>query len=312
MVNRHRTADDLDGKYRAGAVSIGNFDGVHRGHAVLVSRLCQMATSLGGPAVAVTFDPAPAAILRPGGVPPQLTTIERRTQLLKLCGVDQVVVCKTDRELLSQTPEEFFSRLVIGELAALGMVEGPNFYFGRNRAGNTQLLGKLCQEHGIELEIVEPQSDSSSIISSTRVRELLVDGHVDEANGLLTAPYRLKGTVVRGAARGREIGFPTANLANVLTLVPGHGVYACRVLRDDGQSIAAATHIGPNPTFGDDGVKIEVHLLDFERDLYGTEMEVDFIACVRGVVKFDSRSDLIQQLQRDIAVIRARLSQEHR
>ena len=310
MVNRHRTADDLDEQFRAGAVSIGNFDGVHRGHAVLVSRLCQMAASLGGPAVAVTFDPAPAAILRPGCVPPQLTTIERRTQLLKQCGVDRVVVCKTDRDLLNQTPEEFFLRLVISELAALGMVEGPNFYFGRNRAGDTQLLGKLCEERGIELEIVEPQADSASIISSTRVRELLVYGNVDDANRLLTAPYRLKGTVVHGAARGREIGFPTANLSNVATLVPGPGVYGCRVLLGDGQSIAAATHIGPNPTFGDDGVKIEVHLLDFERDLYGADLEVDFIARVRGVVKFDSRSDLIQQLQRDIAVIRARVSQE--
>jgi len=269
-----------------------------------------MATSLGGPAVAVTFDPSPAAILRPGGIPPQLTTIERRTQLLKQCGVDQVMVCKTDRNLLNQTPEEFFARLVIGELAALGMVEGPNFFFGRNRAGDTTLLSKLCMERGIELEVVEPQSDSASIISSTRVRELLVDGNVDEANRLLTAPYRLKGTVVHGAARGRWIGFPTANLSNVATLVPGPGVYGCRVLLGDGQSIAAATHIGPNPTFGDDGVKIEVHLLDFERDLYGAELEVDFIARVRGVIKFDSSADLIQQLKRDIAEIRTRLSSE--
>ena len=310
MVNRHRTADDLGGQFRAGAVSIGNFDGVHRGHAALVSRLCQMANSLGGPAVAVTFDPAPAAILRPGGVPPQLTTIERRTQLLQQCGVDQVVVCKTDRELLSQTPEEFFSRLVIGDLAALGMVEGPNFFFGRNRAGDTQLLGKLCEASGINLEIVEPQSDAATIISSTRVRELLVAGCIDDANHLLTAPYRLKGTVVRGAARGREIGFPTANLADVATLVPGPGVYACQALLGNGQSFAAATHIGPNPTFGDDGVKIEVHLLDFERDLYGSDLDVDFVARVRGVVKFDSTTDLIHQLHRDIAVIRTRLSQK--
>jgi riboflavin kinase/FMN adenylyltransferase len=308
MVNPHRTADDLKGQFRAGAVTIGNFDGVHRGHAELISRLRRMADRLGGPAVAVTFDPAPAAILRPGGVPPQLTTIDRRTELLKQCGVDHVFVCKTDQDLLGQTPEEFFSRLVVTELAALGMVEGPNFFFGRNRAGDTQLLGMLCQDRGIELEIVAPQSESSLLISSTRVRELLVAGSIGEANRLLTSPYRIRGTVVQGASRGREIGFPTANLSDVATLVPGLGVYACRVLLDDSQVLAAAVHIGPNPTFGEASVKIEVHLLDFEGDLYGTELEVDFIARVRGIVRFDSSTDLIDQLRRDVAGIRNRLS----
>ncbi len=309
MVNPHRTVDNLDGQACGGAISIGNFDGVHRGHAVLAARLRLMADALRGPAVAVTFDPAPVVILRPAGVPPQLTTIARRTELLQRCGVDHVVVCRTNQELLNQTAERFFAALVVKELAAKGMVEGPNFYFGRGRQGDQALLRKLCDEQRMELEIVEPQHDESqadgaAIISSTRVRELLSAGQVDDANRLLTAAYQLSGQVVRGAARGREIGFPTANLDEVATLVPGAGVYACRVHFDAGHSLKAATHIGPNPTFDEAAAKVEVHLLDFSGDLYGKVLTVDFISRVRDVERFDSTADLTKQLKQDVQVIR--------
>ncbi|MGV3486062.1 MAG: riboflavin biosynthesis protein RibF, partial [Planctomycetaceae bacterium] len=265
-----------------------------------------MAQEVGGPAVVVTFDPPPAAILRPQSVPPQLTTIDRRTALLKQCGVDHVFVCKTDRELLNQSAEEFFSRLVVDELDARGVVEGPNFYFGRNRSGDIQRLRELCQTRGVALAIVDPQSEQSTIISSTRVRQLLREGEVEAANRLLTQPYQIAGRVVRGAARGREIGFPTANLADIKTLVPGEGVYACRA-RIGEKTMAAATHVGPNPTFAEKANKIEVHLLDFHDDVYDETVEVEFIARVRGVLRFASSSDLSQQLERDIRQVRDRL-----
>lgn len=307
MVNRHRTVENLDGLCTGGAISIGNFDGVHRGHQMLLQRLRAMADLLDGPAVVVTFDPSPAAILRPGGVPPQLTTIERRTRLLRECGVDDVVVCKTNRELLNQTPDDFFSHLVVDQLKAKGVVEGPNFYFGRNRSGDVFRLRQLCQSHGIAVEIVEPQSDRTSILSSTRVRELLTEGNVEAANELLTEPYQIAGIVVRGSARGREIGFPTANLSEITTLLPGAGVYACRVRVDAHRVLDAAAHIGPNPTFAEARHKVEVHLLDFSADLYGNLLEVDFIARVRGVIRFPSTAALMSQLEQDVQEIRTRL-----
>jgi riboflavin kinase / FMN adenylyltransferase len=307
MLKRRRIVDCVDDRFIGGAISIGNFDGVHRGHAELISRLKSMADRIGGPAVAVTFDPSPAAILRPDGVPPQLTTLARRTELLLRSGADEVVVCKTDRELLNQTAEEFFQNLVVEELAARGVVEGPNFYFGKNRLGNTQLLRQLCTANGIAIEIAPPLSDAESLISSTRVRELLTIGDVAEANRLLTAPYTITGKIVGGAARGRQMGFPTANLDGVKTLVPGAGVYACRA-SFEGKVIAdAAMNIGPNPTFGESVSKIEVHLLDFEGDLYGCELEVELHSRIRGVVCFNSAKELTDQLAKDIASIRHQL-----
>jgi riboflavin kinase/FMN adenylyltransferase len=308
MAKLHRTVDKFDGSARGGAISIGNFDGVHRGHALLAARLCAMAERLGGPSVAITFDPAPAVILRPEGVPAQLTTIERRTELLGRCGIDHVVICKTDRELLNQTAEQFFSQLVIEKLCAKGMIEGPNFYFGRNRQGDTKRLRELCEANSIRLEIVAPQTDTDSLISSTRVRELLTVGNVEAANRLLTAEYQVEGEVIEGASRGRKLGFPTANLANVKTLVPGAGVYACRVWLDSKRSLPAATHIGPNPTFAEERSKLEVHLIDYAGDLYGETFKVDFVSRVRGVMKFESPATLTEQLARDIAEIRTRLA----
>lgn len=307
MMNRRRIVDLVDDRCMRGAISIGNFDGVHQGHAALISRLKVMADQIGGPAVAVTFDPSPAAILRPDVVPPQLTTIARRVELLRSCGADRVVVCKTDQALLNQTAEAFFQNLVMKELAARGVVEGPNFYFGKRRAGDTQLLRQLCHDNGIAIEIVSPQSDGESLISSTRVRELLAAGNVAEANRLLTSPYAIRGEIIRGSARGRQIGFPTANLDNVKTLVPGAGVYACRVWRDGDFLADAAANIGPNPTFGENASKIEVHLLDFEGDLYGCDLEVEFHSRIRGVVCFDSAKALTDQLALDIGKIRLQL-----
>jgi riboflavin kinase/FMN adenylyltransferase len=303
MAIRPLTADSHDSAFQGGAISIGNFDGVHRGHATLFARLRAMADRFGGPAVAVTFDPSPAAILRPDVAPVPLTTITRRSTLIRQCGIDQVFVCKTDRGLLSQSPEQFFSQLVVERLAARGMVEGPNFFFGRNRAGDTRLLDQLCRGRGIALEIVSPHADATGLVSSTRIRELLSQGDVDQANQLLTQPYRIEGNVIRGAARGREIGFPTANLGDVITLVPGAGVYACRAYLASGEVVPAATHIGANPTFDEHVTKVEVHLIDYTGDLYGQSLEVEFISRVRGVMRFDSAPDLVAKLKDDVAAI---------
>lgn len=286
---------------RGGAVSVGNFDGVHKGHAQLIEQLADMARRLEGPAVAITFDPHPAAFLRSANIPERLTTIRRRGELLNACGADYVVVCRPSQEWLSQTAREFFKTILLGRAGARGIVEGPNFFFGRNREGDTAKLTEYCDQYGIELSIVRPASSEGAMISSTEVRRLLLAGDIAAANRLLTAPYRISGKVVHGDGRGKAIGFPTANLDEIQTLIPAPGVYASLAVID-GRHWPSATHIGPNPTFGpDQQQKVEIHVIDFDADLYGREIEVDLKARIRDIVRFPSVEDLVQQLKYDIA-----------
>ncbi len=298
------TAAAPDPRLQGGAISIGNFDGVHRGHARLLERLCELAAELGGPAVAVTFDPPPAALLRPGAQPPSLTTLERREELLRGCGVDGVVVIETTRQLLGQAPEAFFQSVVVDALGARGIVEGPNFFFGRDRAGNPHLLERLCDESGLICRIVRPTTIQGLMISSTRVREAIASGDVAAAAGMLTRPYRITGLVSTGAGRGRGLGFPTANLTDIRTLIPGPGVYACQAWVG-GRALVAACHIGPNPTFADSHNKVEVHVLDFAEDLYDRRIGVDFVKRIRSVRTFDSGTSLRLQVEEDLCSVRA-------
>jgi riboflavin kinase/FMN adenylyltransferase len=222
-------------------------------------------------------------------------------------GVDALVVCDTTKEFLNLTAKEFFELLIVGQLDAEAMVEGPNFFFGRDRGGDVQVLSNLCDRHGVELHIVEPTVVCSEMISSTRIRGLIDQGAVAEATGLLGTAYRIRGLVVKGVGRGRGIGFPTANLAEIDVLIPSPGVYAGVVTVGEKQH-AAAIHIGPNPTFDNDQtVKVEVHLIDYDGDLYDQRLMVDFVARVRDIARFDSPGDLIAQLERDIESVRTLL-----
>ncbi len=285
---------------RSGAIAIGNFDGVHWGHARIVERLLAKARAVEGPAVVFTFDPHPVRLLRPAEAPPPLTWTDRKAELLAALGVDAVVAYPTDEALLQLDAQEFFDRIVRGELDARAMVEGPNFYFGRGRGGTIEVLHRLAAAAGIQLEIVDPLVIDGEIVSSSRVRQLLVAGKVGEARQLLTRPYRLRGMVTHGAARGGRIGFPTANLAAIDTLLPGLGVYAGRAWHK-GRSWPAAINVGPNPTFGEQALKLEVHLIDFAGALYGEPLEVDFLARLRDIQPFAGVEALKEQLRRDVA-----------
>lgn len=287
-----------------GYASIGNFDGVHRGHQAMLNVLISRARSDEVPAVAVTFDPHPIALLKAEATPPALTTIEYRAELLGRYGVDVTLVLPTDRSLLSLTAEEFFETIVLGRLQACGLVEGPNFFFGRNRAGNVTVLRSLCASHGLSFDVAPPATVDEQLVSSSVIRSLLEIGDVAHAVRLLGHPYRLSGSVVVGAQRGRTLGFPTANLSGITTLVPANGVYAGIATVDHARH-PAAIHIGPNPTFGESARKVEVHLLDFQGDLYGKVLHVDFLDRVRDVRQFGSAEELQGQLQQDIQAARA-------
>lgn len=288
---------------RGGVLTIGNFDGVHRGHQALVRQARSLAERHAVPAVAVTFDPHPLQLLRPDAFQPMLTTLDHRAALLQEHGADHVVVIRTSTDFLALTDREFFDRIVLDELQARGLVEGRNFCFGRDRAGTAATLEKYGAAAGIEVVLVDAVQQGDAPVSSSRVRTALLAGEVAAAAHLLGRPYRIEGTVAAGQERGRLLGFPTANLHQIPTLVPGDGVFA-GLVHFQGRPWTAAMNIGPNPTFAEHGRKVEVHLLDFTGNLYGQRLVVDFLARIRPTRPFASVDDLVAQIKRDVDEVR--------
>ena len=286
---------------RGGALTIGNFDGVHRGHAALLAELLRQAKACAGPAVVLTFDPHPLALLRPDQSVPLLTTPTERADLLQRLGADEVLTLLTTPDLLHLRAAEFFEQVIRHRLDARALVEGPNFAFGRNREGDLALLRQLCGEARLSLAVVPPVVVEGVEVSSSRIRNELAGGAVRQAALLLDRPYRIAGVVVTGERRGATIGFPTANLEGVATVIPADGVYAVRAIDQAGQVWSAAANIGVNPTFGESERKIEVHLIGFEGNLYGQRLAVDFLDRLRNTRRFAGKQELIEQLRQDVA-----------
>ncbi len=299
----YRHLDDLPQCFRGGVVSIGNFDGVHWGHARIVARLLEMARRQGVPAVILTFDPHPARLLRPEQAPTPLSWTDRKARVLYELGVAAVVAYPTDAALLGLTASQFFDRIVLGQLRARGMVEGQNFFFGHDRGGNISVLGEFCRLAGIPLEVVEPVQIDGQVVSSSRVRTLISAGAVAEAARLLTRPYRIRGTVIHGQGRGNKLGFPTANVGEIDTLLPGEGIYAGQAWID-GKPYPTAMSLGGNPTFNESEKKVEAFLLDYHGDLYGRPIEIDFLARLRDIKRFDSAGQLVDQMALDVEATR--------
>jgi riboflavin kinase / FMN adenylyltransferase len=298
-----RHLEALPAEARGGAVAIGNFDGVHLGHVAIVRRLIERAEAVGGPAIVFTFDPHPVRLLRPEQCPPPLTWTERKAELLKAQGVDWIVAYPTDEALLQLSAESFFNRIVRDTLSARALVEGPNFYFGHNREGTIERLGELTTAAGISLDIVPPVEIGGAIVSSSRVRDLIRGGDMQQADRLLSSPYRIRGMITHGAGRGAKIGFPTANLGAIDTLLPAVGVYAGRAWVADA-SWPAAINLGHSPTFGDTTSRVEVHIVGLDEPLYGQPLEVDFLARLRDIRPFDSPAALVEQLKSDVEQVK--------
>lgn len=284
---------------RGGAVAVGNFDGVHLGHAALLAELRRRADALGGPAIGLTFDPRPLELLRPEVVLAPLATLADRALWMQQAGAHHVLVLHTTRELLSLSAEEFFDRILREQLGARALVEGGNFRFGRDRAGDVALLSRLCQGAEIGMTVCPPVVVDDREVSSSRVRAALVAGDVAQVARLLGRPHRLHGQVGVGQRRGQTLGFPTANLERLQTLAPGDGVYAARAILG-AETWPAAVNVGPNPTFGEQARKVEAHLIGFQGDLYGRPLALDFVARLRDTRPFANVADLIAQLGRDV------------
>lgn len=301
----HRISDftKLPASCQDAVVSIGNFDGLHLGHARLMERTVALARDHGVPAVALTFDPHPSQLLRPEIDFAPLMWLERKSELLQQHGIDEVVVIETSLEFLEQSSGDFFDCVVLGSLQPRGLIEGPNFRFGKNRTGSVSMLGDLCAAHGLTLEVVDPVSVDGQVVSSSRVRHNLSEGKVDLARQLLGRPHRLRGTVGAGAGRGAGIGFPTANLQKWYTIVPADGVYAGRAAVA-GVTYPVGLNIGPNPTFQESRRKVEAHLVGFSGDLLGQLLEVDLLELVRATRRFRSSDELVDQIEADLQRVR--------
>jgi riboflavin kinase / FMN adenylyltransferase len=296
-----RDLTQLPERFLGGAVTIGKFDGVHRGHSQVIARLRRRARQIDGPVIAFTFDPAPYEVLFPERARPPLTLIPRRAELLGKLGVDAVVAFPTDRDFLRLTSQEYFDRILIEQLQARAVVEGENFYFGKKREGNVDLLGKYCEKAGLSFEVVPSILDRGEVVSSSRVRQLILEGRLQDVNTILTQPYQIEGVVVEGEKRGRRLGYPTANLAECRMVLPAPGVYACGVRCDtENRTYPAAVAIGPNLTFHQAECKIEAHLIGFEGNLYGQTLKVEFFARLRNLVQFDTIDELLACMAQDV------------
>jgi riboflavin kinase/FMN adenylyltransferase len=306
-----RSLADVPADLGATVVVIGNFDGVHLGHQHVLRRAREIADRDHLTLVAVTFDPHPMAVLRPEHAPTQLTTVERRAELLAEAGADHVLALPFDRDMASWAPEEFAQRVLVDTVHAAAVVVGANFRFGSRASGDVATLQAFGQDHGFVAEGI-PLDGGPMVWSSTYVRTCLAAGDVAGAAEALGHPYAVRGVVVEGDRRGRELGFPTANVpTDGMTAAPADGVYAGWLRRlDTGETYPAAISVGTNPTF--DGVRqrrVESYVLDrTDLDLYGVEVEVSFVDRLRGMVAFESVDQLVEQMHADVETARELLA----
>jgi riboflavin kinase/FMN adenylyltransferase len=292
---------------RRPVVAIGNFDGVHRGHAFIFEQARQLAAGLDGEAVVLTFDPHPARVLAPEFAPPLITSLPRKLELIAQAGIDVTVVQPFDRAFASRTAPDFVTEVLAGGLGARHVVVGYDFTFGSKRSGDVKLLAELGPARGFGVTVIPPVTVDGIVCSSTKVREFTLEGRVDGARLVLGRDPEVQGEVVHGDGRGRKIGVPTANLRPEGELLPKNGVYAAWAERlSDGKRWVAAVNVGTNPTFtADHPVTVEAHLLDCDEDLYGQRLRVGFVKRLRAEERFASLEALVAQIRRDIEETRA-------
>ncbi len=301
----HYPDDPRPAGWRAPVVAVGNFDGLHRGHQKIVERVCRQAGERGLTPVVMTFDPHPARVIRPDKAPPLLMTKAQRLEALDRAGIAGVAVVRFTPDFSQWEPEAFVERVLVDWLRASEVWVGGNFLFGRNRSGNYTLLRTLGVRYGFRAEKIDPVRYKEFVVSSTRIRRLVSEGRVDEAGALLGHHYVVEGEVVAGDGRGRQIGFPTANLATPNELLPPHGVYAT-VAIVGGRFLPAITNVGVRPTFGGSaGPVIETHVLEQTGDLYGAHLRLAFVLRLRDERAFSGVEALRTQIAADCEGARA-------
>lgn len=314
-MQRWRGLEDIPQDWGRSVVTIGSYDGVHRGHQLIIQHAVDRARELGLPSVVVTFDPHPSEVVRPGSHPPLLAAHHRRAELMAESGVDAVLILPFTTEFSKLSPADFVVKVLVDRLRAKAVVEGPNFRFGHKAAGDVEFLTEQGKIYDFEVEVVDlylsGAAGGGEPFSSTLTRRLVAVGDVEGAREILGRPHRVEGVVVRGAQRGRELGFPTANVETLPhSAIPADGVYA-GYLHAQGEVMPAAISVGTNPQFDGTERTVEAYAIDrVGLDLYGLHVAVDFLAYVRGQAKFESLEALLERMAEDVKCCRELIGAE--
>ena len=311
-----RGVSELRRRFRSPVLTIGNFDGVHRGHQAILEQVIGRAHSLGGESVLYTFEPHPRRVLQPERGLRLLETFDQKMETLEELGLDAVVAEPFDRDFARTSPEYFIQNYIHESIGPVEVYVGYDFHFGRDREGSMRLLTERGPHLGFSVTVIPEVSVEGRDVNSTRIRELLATGEVEEAGALLGRAFRARGTVTRGQQRGRTIGFPTANLAPETEILPGPGVYFGHLVRlgsgpnPTREELPVVTNVGYRPTFRDGrDLVAEAHVIDFSGDLYGAEVDLSFEGRLRGEERFASVEALQAQIARDVEAARGRLAE---
>ncbi len=280
-------------------VSIGNFDGVHIGHQMLFRKTAEIAQAAKGTSIAFTFEPHPLKIIAPERVPPLLTTFRQKMELIEANGIDLVICADFTRQFADQRPRDFARNVLVDKIGVREIVVGFDYAFGRGREGTIDYLKKMGEEFGFVVHVVDPIKINGHLVGSSHVRELIEEGDVQGAQEFLGRYYSIRGPVVHGHHTGKAIGFPTANIDTSKVQTPGTGVYAAYVLLK-GKRYRGAVNVGFNPTFNRDRLSVEVFIFDFDRKIYGEEIEVQFVDRIRSEIAFASADELVAQIRKDV------------
>ncbi len=291
--------ENLKGQIRNPVVTLGNFDGIHIGHQRIFQKVIDNAKRMNGESVVITFDPHPLKILSPEQCPPLLTPFRKKMMFMEKTGVEKVLCIRFTKAFSEMAPHDFIKQILMEKIHAKKIIIGYNYRFGKGKSGTADSLKKICSSFGIEVEVVDALVVDDIPVSSSKIRELIRDGEVEKASKLLGRDYLVIGRVIHGTQRGHNLGFPTANIEMIEELYPKPGVYAVKV-EWHRQVLNGLANLGFNPTFGVQRLSLEVHLLNFNQDIYGDELQVSFIRRIRDEIRFSSLKELIDQIKRDI------------
>ena len=309
-MNIIRDLNELDKPLKNPVLTIGNFDGVHKGHLVLFEKVKERAGSIDGQSAVMTFDPHPIKVMKPGNGPPLITLINQKMDLIASAGIEVIFCITLSRQFAAVSAEDFVQDILLKKIGIKELVVGHDYTFGYKRLGNIDLLKHMAEKLGFKLHVMEPISIDRKLVSSTSIRKLIQEGTLSEAKKYLGRDYQISGKVIRGKDRGGKLlGFPTANLELIDELIPKIGVYAVTVVMDDKQFFGV-TNIGHNPTFGNEALSVETHLLDYSGDLLGKTIKVNFLQRLRDEKTFNSIQELSDQIALDIQKARASFQDE--
>ncbi len=295
-------------KLKNPAITIGNFDGVHKGHQALFQKVKQLAEQLHGDSVVMTFDPHPLEVLFPEKAPSFITSHRRKLDLIASCGIDATIVVPFDHEFSKMSAREFVEIVLVEKIGVKAIIVGHDYRFGHSREGNIAFLRRLGEQHGFTVETVSGISVNDTVVSSTAIRTMIANGDVKHANKLLGRFFEVTGEVIPGRQRGIQLGFPTANIRMPAVTSPRTGVYVVEA-EVEGKTYGGAANLGYNPTFGDNDLSLEAHLFDFDGDIYGKQITIRFLDRLRDELRFSGPDELAEQIAKDVATAKKVLAE---